>query len=98
MAVVETVLTAAALGATAYSPVLGRTLSEQHDVPTASGTNPSFQTPPKVASAQRRLTVLRWVIPALTGALVVVSAYVGEQQRPTAVAAAAVRRLAQRDS
>lgn len=96
MAVVKTALTAAALGATAYSRVLGRTVSEQHDVPTSSGTNPSFQTPPKVASAQQRLKVLQWVIPALTGAIVVVSAYAGEQQRPSAVAAGAVRRLAQR--
>ena len=81
MAVVKTALTAAALGATAYSRMLGRTVSEHHDVPTQSGTQPSVQTPQRVAKAQQQLSVLQWVIPALTGALVVVSAFAGEQQR-----------------
>jgi len=81
MAAVKTVLTAAALGATAYSRVLGRTVSSQTDVPTDSGTNPSFQTPPHVAKAQQQLKLLQWVIPGLTGALVVVSSFAGEQQR-----------------
>ena len=96
MAVIKTGLTAAALAATAYSRVLGRTVSAHHAVPTDSGTNPSFQTPPDVAKAQQQLKVLQWVIPALTGAVVVVSAYAGEQQRPGQVSkgiAAKVGRL-----
>lgn len=93
MAVVKTALTAAALGATAYSRMLGRTVSENHDVPTASGTNPSFQTPPDVAKAQQQLKVLQWLIPALTGALVVVSAFAGEQQRPGPVVKGLAGRL-----
>ncbi len=94
MVVAKTALTAAALGATAYSRVLGRTVSEHHDVPTGSGTTPSFQTPPAVAKAQQQLRILQWVIPALTGAVVVVSALAGEQQRPTEVAGGVARRLA----
>jgi hypothetical protein len=39
-----------------------------------------------VAAAQEQLDTLQWVIPALTGALVVVSSYAGEQQRPSEVA------------
>jgi hypothetical protein len=35
-----------------------------------------------VASAQRQLKVLQWVIPALTGGIVVLNALHGEQQRP----------------
>ncbi|MBM7507391.1 hypothetical protein JOE61_001205 [Nocardioides salarius] len=77
----KTALTAAALGATAYSRSLGRTVSEHRDVPAESGTTPLDQTPPHVAQAQRRLSTLQWVVPALTGAVVLVSAYAGEQQR-----------------
>jgi hypothetical protein len=39
-----------------------------------------------VAAAQEQLDTLQWVIPALTGALVAVSSYAGEQQRPSEVA------------
>ena len=41
---------------------------------------------PDVAAAQQQLDTLQWVIPALTGALVAVSSYAGEQQRPSEVA------------
>lgn len=90
---VKTLLTAAALGATAYSRVLGRTVSEQTDVPTDSATNPSFQTPPHVAKAQQQLKLLQWAIPGLTGALVVVSAFAGEQQRYSEVKSGVLGRL-----
>ena len=82
---VKTALTAAALGVTAYSRVLGRRVSEHTDVPAESGTEPSTRTPDDVASAQRQLRLLQWAVPALTGALVVVSAQAGEEQRPTTV-------------
>jgi hypothetical protein len=81
MAVTKTALTAAALGATAYSRVLGKKVSAQTDVPAESGTTPSATTPKAVADAQRQLKVLQWAVPALTGALVVVSSFAGEQQR-----------------
>ena len=41
MAVVKTALSAAALGATAYSRVLGQKGSEHHDVAAESGTEPA---------------------------------------------------------
>ncbi len=85
MAVVKTALTAAALGATAYSRVLGKKVSQEGAVPAQSGTTPASTTPKAVADAQRQLSVLQWVIPALTGALVVVSSLAGEQQRVTEV-------------
>lgn len=78
----KTGLTAAALGATAYSRSLGKRVSQQTEVPAESGTEPTSGTPRQVAAAQRQLKVLQWVIPALTGALVVVSSHAGEQQRP----------------
>lgn len=92
MALAKTALTVAALGVTARSRQLGRTVSEQTAVPAASGTEPAASTPPDVAAAQRQLKVLQWVVPALTGALVVVSAYAGEQQRPSEVHRGLLRR------
>ena len=93
MSVTKTVLTAAALAATAYSRVLGGKVSEQTDVPVESGTEPAETTPPDVANAQRQLKALQWVVPAITGALIVVTAYAGEQQRPIAVKEGVLQRL-----
>jgi hypothetical protein len=86
MSIAKTALTAAALGATAYSRVLGRKVSARTDVPAQSGTEPTEHTPAEVADAQRRLALLQWAVPALTGALVVLSAFAGEQQRASEVA------------
>jgi hypothetical protein len=85
MALVKTGLTVAALAATAYSRALGARISAHQDVPVSDGTTPSGATPKEVASAQKQLTVLQWAVPALTGALVVVSSFAGEQQRPASV-------------
>jgi hypothetical protein len=85
MSVVKTIVTVAALGATGYSRVLGRKVSDHGAVPAASGTEPAATTPPEVAAAQKQLQLLQWVIPALTGTLLVISSYAGEQQRPTSV-------------
>jgi hypothetical protein len=57
------------------------------------GTTPKSTTPEDVARAQRQLTALQWAIPALTGAVLVVNARMGEQQRPTQVTGGLVRRL-----
>jgi hypothetical protein len=46
-----------------------------------------------VAKAQRQLKVLQWVIPALTGAVLVLSARMGEQQRPAQVSGGLLGRL-----
>jgi hypothetical protein len=85
MALVKTGLTAAALGVTAYSRVLGQKVSEQTRVPAESGTAPAATTPPEVAAAQKQLRLLQWAVPAITGALVVVSAFAGEQERASEV-------------
>lgn len=78
---IKTMLTAAALGATAYARLLGKKLelatsadpekaatAEQHPVPTEQ--------------AVKQLRWVQWSVPVLTGALTVVSALQGEQQRP----------------
>jgi hypothetical protein len=93
MSVVKTVITVAALGATGYSRVLGRKISQHGDVPVSAGTEPNPATPPEVAKAQSQLQQLQWAIPALTGALLVVSSFAGEQQRPASVLAGVTERL-----
>lgn len=85
MSFAKTALTAAALGVTGYSRVLGRKLSSDEDVHVKSGTVPAEGTPPEIADAQRQLRILQWAVPALTGAVVVISAYAGEQQRGSEV-------------
>ncbi len=97
---IKTGLTAAALGVTAYSRVLGRKVSRQSDVPVASATEPlaagtgtGTATPPDVASAQKQLRALQWAVPALTGAVVVISAVAGEQQRSSEVVKGLLQRI-----
>lgn len=86
-------LTVAALGVTAYSRVLGKTVDAHQGVPVAAATAPVASTPPKVAAAQKKLAALQWVIPALTGGLVVVSAFAGEQERASEAGKGVLRRV-----
>jgi hypothetical protein len=90
---VKTALTVAALGTTAYARVLGRRLERAGDVPVEGGTTPNPATPDEVTRAQRQLSVLQWAIPVLTGAVLVVNARMGEQQRPAQVTKGLVQRL-----
>jgi hypothetical protein len=85
---VKTALTVAALGSTAYARVLGKKLERAGDVPVEGGTTPTPTTPEEVARAQRQLAALQWAIPVLTGAMLIVNARMGEQQRPTQVTGA----------
>jgi hypothetical protein len=79
--VVKTALTAAALGTSVASGVLGAKVGQRSPTPSATATEPSAQTPPDVAAAQQALKPLQWASPALTGALVVLAAHQSEQQR-----------------
>ncbi|GAA3249985.1 hypothetical protein GCM10017691_61460 [Pseudonocardia petroleophila] len=93
---VKTALTVASLGATAYSGWLGSRTAKGVGAPAAGGVTPSSGTPDDVADAQRQLRVVQWVLPLLTGALVVVSALQGEQQRPRVRAGALARSIQDR--
>jgi hypothetical protein len=73
--------------------LLGAKLDEADEVPVEGGTGPSTDTPQDVAKAQRQLKVLQWVIPALTGAVLVLNARMGEQQRPAQVTSGLLGRL-----
>jgi len=78
----KTVLTLAAIGATVYSGLEGARLGKNAPAPAEGATEPSPATPTEAAQAQRRLKVLQWSLPVLTGALLVMSAQQGEQQKP----------------
>ncbi|MFF5235273.1 hypothetical protein [Dactylosporangium sp. NPDC000521] len=93
MSAVKTALTVAALGATAYSRRLGMQLEDAAPAPVAGVTEPSEQTPPEVRSVQRRQKVAQWAVPALTGALIAVTALAGEQQKPRSVVRGVAGRL-----
>ena len=92
-AIAKTAVTAGALAATAYARALGQKVIEAGDVPVEGGTNPSEETPPEVADAQRKLNAMQWAIPALTGSLLVMDALMGEQQRPSQAASGFVQRI-----
>ena len=90
---VKMALTAGALGATAYSRVLGKKMQKAGDVPVAGGTDSLSSTPPEVAKAQKQLSALQWAIPGLTGAILASSALHEEQQRPSQVLGGSIKGL-----
>ncbi len=92
-AALKTALTVAALGATAYARSLGQKVMNAGDVPAEDGTSPTAATPPDAAGAMRQLKVLQWVIPGLTGALLVMGARMSEQYRPSEQTAGLLNRL-----
>jgi hypothetical protein len=81
----KTAVTAAAVGATVWSALLGKKLDAAAGVPVEGSTEPAPSTPPQVAKAQKQMAVLQWAVPLLTGTVVVMGALQGEQQRPAQV-------------
>ncbi|MEV4203074.1 hypothetical protein [Micromonospora globbae] len=79
---IKTALTVGALAVTGYSRLLGMRLQKAGGPPVDGVTEPNHQTPAQVAASQRQMKMLQWAVPALTGALVVVTAYMSEQQKP----------------
>ena len=94
MSATKTGLTVAALAATGYSRLLGMKIEKAGETPTEGITEPNHETPSKVAATQRRLKVMQWMIPALTGALIVITSFAGEQQKPKQVARGMLGRAA----
>jgi hypothetical protein len=93
--VAKTAVTAAAVGATAWSAALGQKLDEASGTPVEGSTEPAPETPPSVERAQRQMRVLQWAVPVLTGAVVVLNALHGEQQRPSQVLPGILRKPAE---
>lgn len=91
---VKALLTGAAMGATAYSGVLGAKVAKAGRVPAAGGVIPGDRTPADVAGTLQQLRIIQWAIPALTAVLVVLAAQQGEQQKPDQVAAGVAEKAA----
>ncbi|HEY8306276.1 MAG TPA: hypothetical protein VIG79_06315 [Lapillicoccus sp.] len=89
---VKTALSVAAMATTAASGVLGARLAHQTPAHAAGGTVPDRRTPASTARLQQGLRVLQWATPALTGAIVVLGAQQGEQQKAGQVLTGAARR------
>jgi len=77
----KTVLTGAALAATAYSRVLGRKL-ELASSERVEDAEKAAKHPIETDKAQRHLALMQWAVPALTGGLLILNAVHSEQQRP----------------
>jgi hypothetical protein len=89
-------LTAAALGATFYGKILGAKTVHGDGHSVEGATQPSSSTPDDIAAAQKQLRYLQWVLPVLTGAIVVLGSQQGEQQRPGQILAGVGSALARR--
>lgn len=81
---IKLVITLLAAGATFYSGVVGKRMSDHAEEGTDGTTEPSRFASKALASAQKQQKVLQWTTPALTGILVVLGAQQGEQQRSQA--------------
>ena len=92
------VLTGAAVGATVYSGILGAKAAQGDGHPVEGATEPTASTPDDVAVAQKQLRYLQWALPVLTGAIVVLGAQQGEQQRPSQILAGVGSALSRRVS
>ena len=79
---VKAVLTVAAMGLTAYSGRLGKTVHEHSSQGGHGSTEPKATASPELEKAQKQLKLTQWAIPAVTGVLLVMGANQGEQQRP----------------
>jgi hypothetical protein len=93
---VKTALTVAALGTTVYNGILGAKIAKGASAPAESAVTPSSGTPEDVASAQRQQRIVQWVTPLLVGAIIVLSAQQGEQQKPEEVAGGILGRFLNR--
>jgi len=82
-------LTAAAFGAAAYSNMLGRRISEAREVQLADDAMPD-----DLAVAIRRQSMLRWVMPALSGGLVLLGLFDRTNRRSTSRVARVIDRFA----
>ncbi len=91
----------AGTAATAFAAYSGRKIGQLTEQAAASGrsvdvqdaSTPNAQTPPELAAWQRRQRVSQYLVPLLSGANVVLNAYLVQTYRPGATARGLVRTL-----
>jgi hypothetical protein len=98
LAAAKTLVTGAAVAATAYAAWLGQQTADALEPPVPPEDVPQTVTDEHSTDAtHRRLAVAQWVVPALTGVLLVMSARMGEQQRRESLVRHAVQRVRSQD-
>lgn len=91
----------AGAGATAFAAYTGQRISKAMKQAEASGrpvdvqdaSIPNAQTPPEVASWQKRQRIAQYLVPVLAGGNIVLNAYLVQTYRPGAAAKGVVRRF-----
>ena len=83
---VRTALTGAAIAMTVMAARTGSKVAAEAEHDTGADD-------PVQQSDERRLRIAQWLVPALTGAMVVIDALMGEQQRPNQVVRGTIDRL-----
>ncbi|MGY6500289.1 MAG: hypothetical protein ACXIVQ_05240 [Acidimicrobiales bacterium] len=86
-ALVNAGLTGCAIAATAYARVLGRRVTA------GEASDDGARASEEQRGAERRLAVLQWAVPVLTGAMIVSDSRLSEQQRPAEVLHGVLQRL-----
>ena len=102
--VVKILMTLAGAGATAYAARTGRTVGELTEQMASEGrsfdvkdaTIPTEETPPELAEAQRRQRAAQWLVPAFSGANLVLNSYLVQAYRPGASVRGLLGRLSPR--
>jgi hypothetical protein len=83
---IRTALTGAAIASTVVAARAGAKVA-------AEARDDDDSLDPESAPDERMLRISQWLVPALTGAMVVIDALMGEQQRPNQVARGALDRI-----
>jgi hypothetical protein len=82
--VIKLGITGLAGAASLYSAFLGTRIAKHAEEGAEGVTEPDATSSDELATVQNQQKVLQWVLPALTGILLVLAAQQGEQQRPIA--------------
>jgi hypothetical protein len=90
--VAKTALTGLALAATAYARSLGKKIEVASSLDN-EGSPEDASHHMAIEAEQRKLRVVQWTVPALTGAIEILNALQGEQQRPAQQARGWLQRL-----
>ncbi|MEJ5945616.1 hypothetical protein WDZ17_09965 [Pseudokineococcus basanitobsidens] len=90
------VVTGAALAATAWSGALGAKAAAVGRVPARTGVKPLPETPAEARTVLGQLRTVQWMLPALTGVLLALTAQQGEQQKASEVSRGLARTAADR--
>lgn len=83
--VIKSVVTLAGMGVTLYSGMLGTKVGKLADQGSEGATEPKASASEELKKAQKQLKTLQWVIPCISGAVIVLGAHQGEMQRPSNV-------------